>query len=250
MTTEFRSEGAADGGVKQRAAETASTAATHRRRRREGGRRHGRRADEAGRRPGQGAGPAVGTADRQRGEAAGRREDAAGVRAHPVADDRSPGAPRGAPRRGERRHGVPARRLTASSKVSPSRLEGGGASGIADELSTFARRRPGTFLAAAALAGFAAGRLARAGTAVVHDQQQSQSMSAGTEAYGAFDAPYAATGTESMDLIAATPVFGDPIGTSPAGTTTGLGGAAVSSGTAGLAGTGGTGGTGDIVELP
>jgi hypothetical protein len=51
------------------------------------------------------------------------------------------------------------------------RIETGGPQGVIDDLSSFARRRPGAFLLAAGVAGFAIGRAARAGVAAAHDQQ-------------------------------------------------------------------------------
>jgi len=44
------------------------------------------------------------------------------------------------------------------------RMESGGLDGIADDVRRFARRRPGTFLVGAAVAGFAVGRLLRSST--------------------------------------------------------------------------------------
>jgi ElaB/YqjD/DUF883 family membrane-anchored ribosome-binding protein len=49
------------------------------------------------------------------------------------------------------------------------RLEEGGAQGLLDDVTDFARRRPVVFLAAAGAAGFLVGRLARAGRAVQQD---------------------------------------------------------------------------------
>ena len=46
-----------------------------------------------------------------------------------------------------------------------SRMEQGGAQGVVEDVTRFARRRPGTFLAGAAGAGFVVGRLVRAGAA-------------------------------------------------------------------------------------
>jgi hypothetical protein len=51
------------------------------------------------------------------------------------------------------------------------RIETGGPQGVIDDLSSFARRRPGVFLLAAGVAGFAIGRVARAGVAASHEQQ-------------------------------------------------------------------------------
>lgn len=47
-------------------------------------------------------------------------------------------------------------------------LEERGAGGLLEGVESFARRRPGAFLAGAALAGFAVGRMAKAGKAVHH----------------------------------------------------------------------------------
>jgi uncharacterized phage infection (PIP) family protein YhgE len=54
-----------------------------------------------------------------------------------------------------------------------SRIEAGGPQGVIDDLSSFARRRPGAFLFAAGVAGFAIGRVARAGAAAARDEQGS-----------------------------------------------------------------------------
>jgi len=53
------------------------------------------------------------------------------------------------------------------------RLESGGPAQLAADVSSFARRRPIVFLAAAVGAGFVAGRLARAGRAAVQDRDDS-----------------------------------------------------------------------------
>ena len=55
--------------------------------------------------------------------------------------------------------------------VFANRLEMSGPQGLVDDVSSFARRRPGAFLLAAGVAGFAVGRIARAGAAVAHDGQ-------------------------------------------------------------------------------
>ncbi|GGW16400.1 hypothetical protein GCM10018980_18920 [Streptomyces capoamus] len=52
-------------------------------------------------------------------------------------------------------------------------LEENGVGGLVEDLQGFARRRPGVFLGAAALAGFVAGRLAKAGTAGKSPQPRS-----------------------------------------------------------------------------
>lgn len=51
-----------------------------------------------------------------------------------------------------------------------SRLEEGGPQGAVDDITRFARRRPGLFLAGALGAGFVVGRLARASSAQSHDE--------------------------------------------------------------------------------
>ena len=53
------------------------------------------------------------------------------------------------------------------------RIETRGPQGVIDDLSQFARRRPGTFLLVAGVAGFAVGRLARAGATAAPPVQQS-----------------------------------------------------------------------------
>ena len=58
------------------------------------------------------------------------------------------------------------------------RLESGGPRQLVDDVSTFARRRPIVFLAAAVGAGFVVGRLARAGRAAVQDGDESTDAAA------------------------------------------------------------------------
>ncbi|WP_324924356.1 hypothetical protein [Streptomyces sp.] len=60
-------------------------------------------------------------------------------------------------------------------------LEDRGAGGLVEGLESFARRRPGAFLFGAALAGFAVGRLAKAGTKAGYQE----SGGAGPEEYAA-----------------------------------------------------------------
>jgi hypothetical protein len=50
------------------------------------------------------------------------------------------------------------------------RVEQGGPQGVVDDLSSFARRRPGAFLLAAGVGGFAIGHLARAGAGAGNEQ--------------------------------------------------------------------------------
>jgi hypothetical protein len=68
----------------------------------------------------------------------------------------------------------------ARSRVSTmaDRLESAGPQGVIDDVSSFARRRPLVFLAVAAGAGFAAGRLARAGKAAAQDGPSSTGTTA------------------------------------------------------------------------
>jgi hypothetical protein len=56
------------------------------------------------------------------------------------------------------------------------RIETRGPQGVVDDLSSFARRRPGAFLLAAGVAGFAIGRVARAGAAASNDQQANHQL--------------------------------------------------------------------------
>ncbi|MCU1359833.1 MAG: hypothetical protein JWN99_1122 [Ilumatobacteraceae bacterium] len=57
-----------------------------------------------------------------------------------------------------------------------SRIETGGPQGVIDDLTSFARRRPGAFLFVAGVAGFAIGRAARAGAAAAHDELAQPAM--------------------------------------------------------------------------
>ena len=54
------------------------------------------------------------------------------------------------------------------------RIETGGPQVVINDLSAFARRRPGAFLFMAGVAGFAIGRATRAGVAAAHDDQASR----------------------------------------------------------------------------
>jgi len=85
------------------------------------------------------------------------------------------------------------------------RLEQGGPQGLMDDVTSFARRRPGAFLLGAIGAGFVAGRLVRSGA------MSSQQSSGGGQSFdGTIMPTYATTGID--------PVF-------PAPTTTAIGGA-------------------------
>lgn len=64
------------------------------------------------------------------------------------------------------------RRIADSGHSTADFLDQRGLEGVADEVRTFARRRPGVFLAGAALAGFAVGRLAKAITKESQDSSE------------------------------------------------------------------------------
>jgi hypothetical protein len=65
------------------------------------------------------------------------------------------------------------------------RLESGGPQGVVDDISRFARRRPGLFLISAMGAGFLTGRVLRAGAAVRQDSANDEAgMTAPTAAIG------------------------------------------------------------------
>ena len=69
-----------------------------------------------------------------------------------------------------------------------SRLEQGGTQGLVDDVTRFARRRPGVFLTGAAAAGFVVGRALRAGVASQQDSQQ-ESDPAGAPRSAVADVP-------------------------------------------------------------
>jgi hypothetical protein len=62
-----------------------------------------------------------------------------------------------------------------------SRLEQRGPQGVMDDMSRFARRRPGLFLAGAVGAGFVAGRLVRASSGQAESTSVSPSIDSGTQ---------------------------------------------------------------------
>ena len=64
------------------------------------------------------------------------------------------------------------------------RMEQGGPQGVVDDVTRFARRRPGAFLAGAAGVGFVVGRLVRAGAASQHDDSASRSAALPTASNG------------------------------------------------------------------
>jgi hypothetical protein len=68
-------------------------------------------------------------------------------------------------------------------------LEERGVGGLVEGVESFARRRPGAFLAGAALAGFAIGRMAKAGTkAAQHGSGQGRTQGQ-SQGYGAYPPP-------------------------------------------------------------
>ena len=71
-----------------------------------------------------------------------------------------------------------------------SRMEQGGAQGVVEDVTRFARRRPGAFLAGAAGVGFVVGRLVRAGAASQQDDGPSTGDALPTPPNGpAFEEP-------------------------------------------------------------
>jgi hypothetical protein len=78
-------------------------------------------------------------------------------------------------------------------------LQERGPQALAEDVSAFARRRPMTFLAAAAVAGFAAGRLARAGAAA--SKEMAPFTSAASSAASSTPASaYDSTGGSGLDV--------------------------------------------------
>jgi vacuolar-type H+-ATPase subunit H len=71
-----------------------------------------------------------------------------------------------------------------------SRMEQGGAQGVVEDVTRFARRRPGAFLAGAASVGFVVGRLVRAGVASQSEDGSATGEALRTPANGpAFEEP-------------------------------------------------------------
>ncbi len=86
------------------------------------------------------------------------------------------------------------------------RLQSGGAQGAVDDLSRFARRRPGLFLAGAVGLGFLVGRLARSGAAVAKEQHDTSDAIGRPRLTAApvdpFDAPSAFPGEIERPVVA------------------------------------------------
>lgn len=80
-----------------------------------------------------------------------------------------------------------AQQATEKLQTIADRLESGGLDGAMDEIRTFARRKPGTFLLAAGVAGFLGGRVLR-GAKAAQDSQQQYSQSQYAQNYRASDA--------------------------------------------------------------
>ncbi|WP_198156389.1 hypothetical protein [Thermobifida cellulosilytica] len=82
------------------------------------------------------------------------------------------------------------RRIADSGHSTADFLDQRGLGGVADELRAFAQRRPGVFLAGAALAGFAVGRLARA---MAKEAKQDQAEQSGGDVEDAAPGPVRTT---------------------------------------------------------
>jgi hypothetical protein len=85
-----------------------------------------------------------------------------------------------------------------------SRLEERGAQGVIDDVSTFARRRPGMFLLCSVGAGFALGRLLRSGAAVSQEQNSGSSN-------GEYEGRFADVAMPSVSTASGESTYGDGI---------------------------------------
>jgi hypothetical protein len=94
------------------------------------------------------------------------------------------------------------------------RIETAGPQGLVDDLSSFARRRPGTFLLAAGAAGFAIGRLARAGSGAVQQNGQNGQNGQLADQWSNGGMNTGQLGTPGM---AGQGSFGDPFSSTPLG---------------------------------
>ncbi|MCC6435416.1 MAG: hypothetical protein IT196_10345 [Acidimicrobiales bacterium] len=99
------------------------------------------------------------------------------------------------------------------------RVEDEGFDGIVADLRSFARRRPGMFLASAAAAGFLAGRLARGAAAAAHEDGVSATNGAATMPRAASTPGIGATVPPGTMPIGTMPIGTAPSGTTPSGTT-------------------------------
>ncbi|GGS72048.1 hypothetical protein GCM10010156_33590 [Planobispora rosea] len=76
-------------------------------------------------------------------------------------------------------------------------LEENGLAGVVDEVQNFARRRPGLFLAGAVVAGFLAGRVAKATAGVTSEETTSGTVSRGTGSGSTFTPTAGSFGQET-----------------------------------------------------
>jgi hypothetical protein len=91
------------------------------------------------------------------------------------------------------------------------RLSSGGLEGVVDDVTRFARRRPGMFLASAAAAGFVAGR-------VLRGAQADAKASSGVRSTGSQSLPAAAPlPTPDVTAVRPAPVVPDPLVPEPTG---------------------------------
>jgi vacuolar-type H+-ATPase subunit H len=99
----------------------------------------------------------------------------------------------------------------AQTKVSSlaSRIEQGGPQGVLDDVTAFARKRPGMFVLGAIGAGFLVGRVVRSGKAVASEQSESQPSYSSTRP--ALAAPMAAPAPVLDAPVLGAPVLGDPL---------------------------------------
>jgi hypothetical protein len=86
---------------------------------------------------------------------------------------------------------------------------------LLDEVQRFARRRPGTFLAAAGVLGFIGGRMTRGAV----DEARDSSDDNGTYRAGGYQGSYAGTGTGVAGVYAETDVYGSGQVSAAQGTT-------------------------------
>jgi len=84
------------------------------------------------------------------------------------------------------------------------RLSDGGIEGVGQDLSSFARRRPGAFLAGAATLGFLAGRILRGAQAASQDSGSQQALPAAGRSTGYVAPPLPPTSTSAPHLEGAT----------------------------------------------
>jgi hypothetical protein len=113
----------------------------------------------------------------------------------------------------------------AESRVSAlaSRIEQGGPQGVLDDVTAYARRRPGMFLVGAIGAGFLAGRIVRSGTAAASeqsdqaapDQSQGRTQSASTTPGIGYPTASLATPALNAPLMSGDPLMTPPVAPDP-----------------------------------